>query len=112
MSDNFEKWTKKEFVAYLMLYAANIDGNITPAEQKIIYNKADLVTYEDVFTKFEADNDEICLQNILGYKQKFLNSPNEIKQIIDEIKDIFMENKKISNFEQQILYLIEKILTQ
>ena len=110
MSTNFEQWTDDEMLVYLMLYAANMDGNITDKEQKIICSKVSQTVYEKVLEQFEAHSDSICLQNILGYKEKYLNTADDVNKILQWMMDIFMEDGKISNVEHRILHLTEKLL--
>ena len=112
MISNFNQWTKEEFLVYLMLYAANIDGKITAKEQKIICGKVGQTMYGEVFETFETHNDSVCIQNILGYKEKYLNATEDVKKIIEEMTGIFMEDGKISNTEQHILHLTEKLLNR
>jgi hypothetical protein len=111
MTPNFTQWTKEEFLVYLMLYAANMDGKITAKEQKIICSKVRRTVYEDVLEEFETHSDNVCVQNILGYKEHYLNAADDVKKIIREMTDIFMEDGKISGVEQHILHLTEKLLS-
>ena len=110
MSTNFEQWTKEEFLVYLMLYAANTDGNITEKEQKIIRSKVNLATYQEVLEQFETHGEYDCIQNILKYKEKYLDNEDAVKQIVSEMTEVFMGDGKISNAEQHILNLVAKIL--
>ena len=110
MSTDFEKWTQEEFFVYLMLYAANADGNITAKEQKIICEKVSQTTYEKVLKQFENHNDSTCLENILKYKEKHFNAQDDVREIVRKMEDVFMEDRTISNAERHILYLIERLL--
>ena len=110
MSTDLEQWTQEEFLVYLMLYAANADGNITAKEQKIICEKVSQTIYEKVLEQFEKHNDSVCLENILKYKKEHFNAQDDVKEIVRKMEDVFMEDAKISNAERHILYLIEKLL--
>jgi hypothetical protein len=102
----YQSWTKEEFLVYLMLYAANADGKITEKQKKTMMAKAGHDVYERMSEQFAADNDYESLQNIITYKELYFS----VEQIIDELKKIFFLDNVLSNYEQHILYLINKIL--
>ena len=109
MNNNVEQWTKKEFLGYLMLYAANMDGNITQKEWQIIYAKVGQKTCEKILEQFAEDSEYECLQKILKYKEKHFNTADGTKEIVKEMTNVFFSDKKISNIEQHVLNMIEKL---
>jgi hypothetical protein len=105
--DNFKSWTKEEFLTYLMLFAANIDGNFSKKQQKVICTKAGKDTYEKMYELFAEQNEYVRLQNILGYNAETESSEAEI---IQEMKNIFFLDNKLSGYEQHVLNLVQKLL--
>ena len=110
MTNNCTQWTKKEFLVYLTLYAANANGNISAKEQKIICSKAGTATYEKMLEQFKTHNDHECIQNIVGYKEKYFDTADGVQQIIQEMTNVFFSDSKIANEERQILNLVGKLL--
>jgi hypothetical protein len=107
MNAIYENWTKEEFLTYLMLYAASIDGNFSEKKRKVICNKAGKDTYEKMYELFAEQNEYMRLQNILGYNAKTESSETEILQ---EMKNIFFLDNKLSGYEQHVLNLVQKLL--
>ncbi|MDR1345541.1 MAG: hypothetical protein LBK03_02425 [Bacteroidales bacterium] len=110
MNSTFETWTKEEFLTYVMLYAANADSHISAKEQKIIGTKAGEDIFEKMREQFETDSDYDSLQNIIAYKNKYLQSENDVADILREVKSIFFTDNVFSDYEQQVVFLIEKLL--
>jgi len=44
MNESITKWSQKEFKAYLLLYAANSNQNVTDEEKEFIESKFDKLT--------------------------------------------------------------------
>ncbi|MDR1553453.1 MAG: TerB family tellurite resistance protein [Prevotellaceae bacterium] len=110
MNNTFESWTKEEFLTYLMLYAANIDGHISAKEQKIMGCKVGETVFEKMREQFETDSDYESLQNIIAYKNNYLQSENALADMLAEVKNIFFADKVFSEYERQVALLIEKLL--
>jgi thiosulfate/3-mercaptopyruvate sulfurtransferase len=110
MNNTFESWTKEEFLTYLMLYVANIDGHISAKEQKIMGCKVGEAIFEKMREQFETDSDYESLQNIIAYKNSYMQSENALADMLAEVKNIFFADKVFSEYERQVAFLIEKLL--
>ena len=60
-------WTKREFEAYVLLYAAHCNYFETKEEEEYILSKVDKVTFHKIHTEVVVDSDEDNLNKIQQY---------------------------------------------
>lgn len=102
--------SKKEFEIFLMLYAANVDGNISKDELKIILSNTDKETYDFVNDYFQSHNDAECLDIIKENKAKHILSIGDKASILSDIHDIFVVDNLFDNMERLIMRNLNRFL--
>ncbi|MDG2436283.1 MAG: hypothetical protein P8L89_04200, partial [Polaribacter sp.] len=60
-------WTRKEFEAYVLLYAAHCNFFESKEEQAYIFSKVDKKTFHRIHTEVVVDSDENNLNKIQQY---------------------------------------------
>ena len=60
-------WTKKEFEAYILLYAAHCNHIEDENEKNYILSKVDEKTFHKIHTEVVVDSDEVNLNKIQQY---------------------------------------------
>lgn len=103
-------WTKNEFKAYLLLYAANSDYEETQVEKDIIFELVSLKQYQKIHREFDNDNDYQSIQKIQKSIKKFNYSENEIDKLLIEVKFLFLSDGNFNILEKNLLCLLNKIL--
>jgi len=102
-------WTKNEFKAYLLLYAANADYIITDTEKDIIDDLVDVKQYHKIYAELENDSDFQSIEKILFNLKKFNYSKNEIDVLLTEIKALFLSDGKYDQLEKIMYKSFKKI---
>ena len=104
------KFTKEEFFAYLLLYAAKADFVETPEEKEFILNKVSPEVYGKIHQIFEKDSDaervQVLLENIRAHNYKH-SSP---KELLDEIRAIMAIDGKPDATEKMYLIGIRRLI--
>jgi len=103
-------WTKKEFKAYLLLYAAQADFNISPEEKEIILSKIDRKTYKKIMKELKADNDYQSIQKIQENIEKHNYSHKFLENLLNDIKEVFFADGSFDILERNMLMFLNKIL--
>ncbi len=109
MQCTVNNWNKEEFLAYTLLFSANVDYVIAREERKFILSRVTQKTYETVRREIAYDNDYQSLQKILAYTVKENYSNKDIDVLLDEIKNIFICDGKYVVLERNMLMLFKKI---
>lgn len=103
-------WTRKEFKAYLMLNCANADYIETEEEKELILSKVDKDTYKRIHKEFDNDNDYIRLQKIAKTAKRFGYSKDKVDVLLDNMKQLFMQDHKFDSFEEYMYRGLKRIL--
>lgn len=103
-------WTKDEFIAYILLYAAHSDFKEDNHERNVIISKVDMQTFQKVHDEFSEDNDFQSIQKILAS----LDHHNYNKEILDallaDIKGLFFSDGDFDIKEHSMLLFLKRIL--
>lgn len=104
------KLNKEEFKVMVMLYAANIDGNIQSEEVKIMLEKTDFDTVEKVEKLFDKMSDSEILDCIRENKAQYTAADADKQELMNDLRAIVEADEKVSLMENQICKALEHIL--
>lgn len=108
---NDSKWTKKELVAYILLFVAHSDLKETRKEHEYILSRVDVETYSRIKYEFENDNDYESINKIIdGVKAEPDYSENP-EALFADIKLIAFADGGMDQIEQAIYNSLKKILS-
>jgi hypothetical protein len=105
-----DNWTYPEFHAFVMLYAANIDGRITDQEERLIAPTLTSDSYAKVKSVFMACDDADALDIIFSYRDRYCCSPEDKAKILADMMAIFQSHEKLDQIEREMYHLFEKCL--
>jgi len=100
----------KEYLAYLLLYAANADFEIEKEELEIIEKSLDHADYERVRKAFDKANDAGRLEVIMHYKKVFLNVLVDPDAVTAQLKEVFMADEEYPSIEKAVFIYLKKLL--
>jgi len=103
-------WTKQEFKAYLLLYAANANYFETEAEKETILSMVDQDIYKRIHKELDHDNDYQSIQKILHNIKKFNYSKEYLDVLIKDIQMVFDANGHHDVLEDNMLLALKKLL--
>ena len=103
-------WTKKEFEAYVLLYAAHCNFFEAKEEQEYILSKVDEATFHKIHTEVVVDSDENNLNKIQQYNLENKFSQNEKDELIRDIKNVFFADGSVDVIEKKVFSILKKII--
>jgi uncharacterized protein YpuA (DUF1002 family) len=103
-------WTKEEFKAYLLLYAAQSDHLESDDEKELILSKVNSDTYKSIHREIDKDNDYQSIQKIIHNFEKFEYSKEDLDSIMDDIKSVFLSDGTYDTLEKNLMMGLRKIL--
>ena len=104
------KLNKEEFKVMVMLYAANIDGNIQSEEVKVMLEKSDFDTVEKIEKLFAKMNDAEVLECIRENKAQYAATEADRLDLIHDLCTVIEADEKCTVMEEQIVRTIRKTL--
>ena len=111
MPTQTENWTYLEFHAFVMLYAANADGVISPEERNLIMsNTLSAEMYDRIKSVFMANDDAQTLDIILSYRDKYCRTQADKDKILLDMVEIYNANDAFSKIEQGVHQLFKRML--
>ena len=102
--------TKDEFKTLLMLYAANIDGNIQSEEVKIMLEKSGFDTVEKIEKMFAKMSDMEVLNCIRENKAQYAVTEADRLDLIHDICTIIEADENCTVIESQMVRALGRLL--
>tara|TARA_R110002049_G_scaffold63_9_gene395 strand:+ start:5780 stop:6106 length:327 start_codon:yes stop_codon:yes gene_type:complete len=103
-------WTKKEFEAYVLLYAAHCNHIEDIAEQNYIRTKVDEKTFHRIHTEVVVDSDEDNLNKIQQYVSENSLSIEEKENLLRDVKQVFFADGSVDILEKKVFTILNKII--
>jgi hypothetical protein len=99
-----------EYLAYLLLYAANADFEIEKEELEIIERSVSHDDYEKVRKAFEKATDAERLEVIMHYKKVYVNTLMSPDAVMAQLKEVFMADEEYPSVEKAVFIYLKKLL--
>ena len=102
--------SKEEFKTLVMLYAANIDGNIQSEEVKVMLEKSGFDTVEKIEKLFAKMSDAEVLACIRENKAQHAATEAERLDLIHDLCTVIEADEKVSVIEEQMVRGMRRVL--
>lgn len=102
--------SKDEFKVMVMLYAANIDGNIQSEEVKVMLKKTNFETVDKVESMFDKMNDAEVIECIRENKPLYAASESDRLEILADLCAIIEADEKCTVMEETMVRNIRRLL--
>ena len=103
-------WNRKEFLAYVLLYAAHCNHFETKEEENYILSRVDEATFNKIHTEVVVDSDEENLNKIQQYISDNNYNDAEKDALLKDIKNVFFADGSVDVIEKKVFNLLKKIL--
>ena len=105
-----KNWTRPEFKAYLLLFAANANFYESKKELDFIKKRVGEKNLEHVHEEFEADNDYQRIQKIEAEIERLEYGAEEIENLMADIKGLFMSDGGFDILEENLFRGLRHLL--
>lgn len=103
-------WSYNEFLAYLLLYAANADFEVSKEEKEVLLSFVDKHDYKAVLKDFESRNDYERLQFIEMFKEDYYNNDMALEKLLADLKEVFLADDQYNSIEKAVFMGLRRIL--
>ena len=101
---------KEEFKVLVMLYAANIDGNIQSEEVKVMLEKSDFDTVDKVEKMFDKMSDSEVLECIRENKALYAATQADRLDFIADLCAVIEADEKCTMMEEMMVRALGRML--
>lgn len=105
------KLNKKEFKVLMMLYAANVDGNIQSEEVKVMLEKTDFDTVDKVEKLFAKMSDMEVLDCIRENKAQYAATEADRDELLSDLSAIINADERCTAMEGQLMRAMKHVLS-
>lgn len=102
--------TKEEFKTLVMLYAANIDGNIQSEEVRVMLEKSGFDTVEKMENLFAKMNDAEALAVIRENKPLHVATEGDRIELLADLCAVIEADEKCTMMEEQLVKAMRRLL--
>lgn len=99
-----------EYLAFLLLYAADIDQQIKEEEKEIILTVVEQSEYKAIKKRFDKLNDYERIELIQSHKEEFISTEIDKEKILNDLKSIFLADDEYLAIEKAIFMYLKRLL--
>lgn len=110
MASNNNNWTYNEFLAFLLVYAAGMDSQLTAEELEFIRTRTKIEDIAKIDALVQSVNDVAILDIIEDYRKKYLDTPAREQQAKADLENLLHTPGEHSQFEKAGVHMLEKII--
>ncbi len=110
MNNTDISWSEESFKAYLLVYASQSNQIETEDEKDFIASNFDQELLKKTYKEIKNDNDYDRIQKIMSYVKEKKYSNDDLKKILDEIKDMYLCDGTFDMPEQMVFSVLKKLL--
>ena len=109
MEDIKLSWTRDEFIAYLLIYAAQANQIETKEEKEFIKARVDSKILKNIYKEINSDNDYQRIQKVMVYTYQNNILSQDLDDLLKEIKELLLCDGKFDATEQALYHYLKKI---
>ena len=102
-------WTKDEFMAYLLIYVAQINQIETKEEKELITSRFNNQILKTIYKEINADNDYQRIQKVMVYTYQNNYTSQDLDNLLKEIKELLLCDGQFDAAEQSLYSYLKKI---
>ena len=99
-----------EYLAYILLYAANADFETEKEELEIIRENFSKEEFGRIKKAFDETSDSERLGVIMHYRDAYIGLLNDTSLVTEQLRSIFMADEKYSAVEKAVFIFLKKLL--
>ncbi|MFN8275856.1 MAG: hypothetical protein U0T84_00095 [Chitinophagales bacterium] len=105
-----EHWTYEEFLAFALVYVAELDGQLSSEEIAFVRQRTGLanVRYYDAIVKDLSDSES--MEILALFKKRYLADTAAEQRVRTDLEAMFRSGHHHQQFERVALHLIEKLI--
>ncbi|MBL0310886.1 MAG: hypothetical protein IPP77_14815 [Bacteroidetes bacterium] len=110
MNIETNSWTYEEFLAFILLYAAEMNQDLSPNEMKFIEEKTGVEDIDRIRQHLDKISDTESIETIDHYKKVYLTTTESTLKAKRDLEALLKTPGVHSQFEKAAVHMIEKLI--
>ncbi len=110
MNIDDKDWTYQEFLAFLMIYAAEMNYDLSAEELEFIQQKTGVANIDKIKSAVHNASDIEAIEVIEDYRKLYLHSSEQEQKVRQDLEDLLKSQTNNSQFENALVHILERII--
>lgn len=110
--EEMTKLSYREYLAFLLLYAAYADQSLERDEIRKIQENVQKEEFIRMNQLVKSLNDQQRLDVVLRYKPEYLPGPESLEKVLKDIEAVFTSDRHFQPVEKYYMSFLKKLLSQ
>lgn len=110
MAVDTSSWEYKDYLAFLMVYAANADFSINEKEKAYIKKRVGKDEFDRMVQFYKDLHDMECINLLIEFKEKYCHSEEDLDTILKDFNKVLLEDHEIDAEEEAVYVGIRHLL--
>lgn len=107
---DISNWTKDDYRTFVLLYAANVDGELQEEEMELIESLEGEKRVKEIHKIASKLSDYECLNLFENEREKYYPGEAGKEELLKELSTLFKSDGKFTQFEQVVLRNLKRVL--
>lgn len=103
-------WTYEEFLAFLLVYGAQMTSSISPEEKAFIKARTGINDIDKIVKQVNRISDMEAIDVITDYRKRYLQTADKEQKVRHDLEDLLKATDKPSQLDSVIIHIIEKLV--
>ena len=112
MTIDDSNWTYNEFLAFMLVYSAELNFELSEAELNFIKDHTQISDIIKIKGKVDSVSDIEAIDIIGDYKKKYLDTPEKCAKARQHLEDLLQTPGGHSPIEKAAVHILERILVK
>jgi hypothetical protein len=104
------KWTYNEFLAFLMVYAAELNMQLSKEELEFIQSRTGIDDIAKIKNLVDGISDVEAIDIIEDYRKLYLDTPEKEEKVRQDLEDLLKTQHKHTQLENVLVHILERII--
>ncbi len=110
MQQDSNSWSYNEFLAFLMVYGAQLDTSLPQEELEFIKTRTGIRDIETIKNQVASVSDIEALDIIESYRKKYLNTKEKSDKAREDLEGLLKTESRYAQLEKAVIHLLERII--
>ena len=110
MQQENTSWTYNEFLAFLMVYGAQLDTDLPTEELDFIKNRTGISDIEKIKKYVEGVSDIEALDIIETYRKQYFDTKEKEEKVRLDLESLLKTDSNHTQLEQAVIHLLKRII--
>lgn len=103
-------WTYNEFLAFLMVYAAELNMELASEELTFIQSRTGIEDISKIKSVVDNVSDVEAIDIIEDYRKLYLDTPEKEEKVRQDLEDLLKNQNKHTQLENVLVHILERII--